>query len=64
LGVFCFVLWRRRAPAPGIAAPNPAPYRAQVSASILGRFWTSHAEGLRFLAAPAQRPSLALLVGA
>jgi hypothetical protein len=62
--VFCFLLWRRCAPAPGLAAPGRAPHRAQVSASILGRFWRSHAEGLRFLAAPAQRPLLALLVGA
>jgi hypothetical protein len=61
---FCFLLWRRCAPAEGVAAPGPAPLSVQVPASILRRFWRSHAEGMRFLVAPTQRPLLALLGGA
>jgi hypothetical protein len=60
---FCWLLWRRCSPLQ--TAPAPAEQRpaGPPSLPILRRFWQSHAEVVRFLAVPAQRPLLALLVG-
>jgi hypothetical protein len=67
---FGVLVWRYCAPpvAADAAELEPRQQRARSSSptgagSVIARFFQSHAEGLQFLAAPAQQPLLALLAG-